>query len=260
MALEALIVSCVAGDCGRWCLVIDMHCHYLPGVDDGPKSLNEALSLLRTAAVNGITEAVLTPHIYPGVYDNRLSTLSPIFESFKCAAAAANIQIKLHLGAEVRLDPALLDLLDRDELPMLGVRDGMRVLLLEFPDGELPIGARQVCSFLLGHGVQPVIAHPERNKGVMRNPAAIVPFVKMGCLLQVTAASIIGRFGGKALRISQELIEQDLVGIVATDAHNLHARPPLLREAYDTVAGLYNPALARRLFHTTPQAILAGRP
>ena len=120
--------------------MIDLHCHYLPGVDDGADTVGAALALAAAAAADGIRHAVLTPHVFPGQWDNTASSLASGFASFRSALNASGIAFDVSLGGEVRLLPESLELAERDELPTLGHWDGGRVLLLEFPDAQIPVG------------------------------------------------------------------------------------------------------------------------
>jgi protein-tyrosine phosphatase len=239
--------------------MIDLHCHFLPGVDDGARTIEDALALAVASVANGITHAVLTPHIHPGHFDNRLATLLPVFESYRASLRQAGIDLHVMLGGEVRLHPDALDLLVADDLPVVGAIGEDRVVLLEFPDGQIPAGAEVACRYFADRGVRWLIAHPERNKEVMRDPMRIKPFVDNGCLLQLTAASVIGRFGPHALQASHQLLAKGLVAVVATDSHNLLHRPPMLHEAREAIARLYGSGLAHRLTEETPAAIIASR-
>lgn len=238
--------------------MIDLHCHLLPGVDDGARTLDEALALAAASAANGITTAVMTPHVYPSVFDNDMTSLVPVFERFQAAVTAAGIPLKIRLGGEVHLHPDVFDLLARDQLPVLGFLDHQRVVLLEFPDGHIPAGAAEGCRFFADKGIRLLLAHPERNKEVMRDPMRIKPFVDAGCMLQITAASVIGRFGSQALKTAHQLLAKGMVSVIATDAHNLAHRPPLLREARDAIAQLYGIGLAHRLTLENPERIIAA--
>jgi len=239
--------------------VIDLHCHHLPGIDDGAPDMETALALLEASAADGITEAVLTPHVYPGRWDNTLSSLRPVFAAFKQAAEAAAIPVTLHLGGEVHLLPEALHLCDEGDLPLIGLWQDLRVVLLEFPDGQIPVGALKAVAYLRQRGIVPMIAHPERNKDVMRDPLRLKPFVDAGCLIQVTAASIAGRFGRRALQTSIALLERDWITAVATDAHNLKHRPPMLSDARDALVRLAGEIKAADLTEINPGIIVAGR-
>lgn len=239
--------------------MIDLHCHFLPGVDDGSRSLEDALALASASVANGIRIAVLTPHVYPTVFNNALSSLLPVFAKFRAALKQADIPLTVYLGGEIHLHPDVFDLLAGDNLPILGNLDAYRIVLLEFPDGHIPAGAMAACQYFADNGVRLLLAHPERNKEVMRDPMRIKPFVDAGCMLQVTAGSIIGRFGPQALKAAHHLLAQGLVSVVATDSHNLAHRPPLLREARDAITQLYGAGLAHRLTEENPGRIVALR-
>ena len=239
--------------------MIDLHCHFLPSVDDGARTPEDALALAAASVANGITHAVLTPHVHPGYFDNRLSTLTTVFDTYRAALADAGIDLKVFLGGEVRLHPDALDLLAADELPVIGSLGEDRIVLIEFPDGHIPAGAEVACRYFAKQGVRWLIAHPERNKEVMRSPMRIKPFVDSGCLLQLTAASVIGRFGPQALQASHQLLVKGLVSVIATDSHNLRHRPPMLNEAREAIARLYGSGLAHRLTEENPGKIIAER-
>jgi protein-tyrosine phosphatase len=239
--------------------MIDLHCHYLPGVDDGAPDLAAGLALARAAVDNGILIAVLTPHVLAGRWDNRRSTLEPAFEAFRRSVDEAGIPLELHLGAEVHLMPASLGLLEADELPSLGRWHGERVILLELPDGGVPVGAMKAVEILRRHGAVPMLAHPERNRSIMRDTTRLEPFVEAGCLVQLTAASVCGWFGAPAKRAAQEILDAGWATAVASDAHNLRHRPPVLAEARHALAMHYGEDAARELTELNPLLIVAGR-
>jgi protein-tyrosine phosphatase len=243
--------------------MIDLHCHYLPAVDDGAQSIDEAVALARAAVANGIRHAVLTPHVHPGRYENTFSSLMPRFEAFRALLAAAEVALDVRLGGEVRLLPESLALLAENELPYVGDWDGDKVVLLEFPPGQIPAGSLNAVAYLRARGVLPMIAHPERNKEVMRSWRRIAPFVKEGCLLQVTAASVCGMFGEAVRVTSEQLLAAGWVSVVATDAHNLEHRPPMLAEARRVIEQRYGAPAAALLTEGNPGRIVglvAGLP
>ncbi len=174
-------------------------------------------------------------------------------------AAFDTSRLASHLGAEVRIHPDVFDLLAIDELPVLGGLGKDRVVLLEFPDGQIPPGAETACRLFADRGIRWLIAHPERNKDVMRDPLRLKPFLDAGCLTQVTAASVVGRFGPQAAACAHYLLANNMVSVVATDSHNLQFRPPMLREARDALAQHYGSGVAYRLTEELPGEIVAGR-
>jgi len=236
--------------------MIDLHCHLLPGVDDGSETLEESLSLAEAAVADGIRVSVITPHVHPGRYDNDRSSLQSVFDRFQAALKDTNIPLEIRLGSETRLSIESLELLLSDDVPFLGEIDGYRILLLELPHNMIPVGSQQFVAKLLSQKIRPLIAHPERNKAVMANPDSMLPFVEAGCLLQVTAGSLVGRFGSTARKTAVRLLENEWVELIATDAHNHKDRPPILSEGRDALVALCGEKLAQEMVWDRPARIL----
>jgi protein-tyrosine phosphatase len=236
--------------------VIDLHCHYLPGIDDGAQTLEESLDLARAAVNAGIEVAVLTPHVHPGRYDNNAASITKLCTAFKQVLAHRAIPLDVRAGGEVRISEDILPMVETGAIPFLGELGGYRIMLLEFPHSHLTLGAEKLIAWLLSHGIRPLIAHPERNKEVMRQPDKLRPFIEMGCLLQLTGASIIGRFGKPAQACAAQLIERNWVAAVATDAHNLTHRPPNLDEAYRALTEIGGESFALELTRGMPGRII----
>ncbi|NNC55618.1 MAG: capsular biosynthesis protein [Pseudomonadales bacterium] len=239
--------------------MIDIHCHFLPGIDDGAKTMDEALGLARAAVSNGIECAIMTPHIHPNRYDNVKATIAVATEAFRSALKQANIPLQVGYAAEVRLAPEILQLLESSQVPFLGEVEGYKLMLLEFPHSHIPLGADKLVERLLAQNIRPIIAHPERNKDVMRDLDKIAPFVEMGCLLQLTAASIVSRFGDNAHKRALQLLESDAELVIATDSHNLKARPPILREAMEAATEIVGYNAAHNMVNRLPLAIVASQ-
>ncbi|MDB6063787.1 MAG: capsular biosynthesis protein [Verrucomicrobiaceae bacterium] len=238
--------------------MVDLHCHYLPAVDDGAANLNEGLDLIRAAHDNGISRILLTPHIHVGRYDNTNSSLQTRFETFRRAITAANIPVEIALAAEVRCSDDLFGLIEQEEVPFLLDAKGNKTLLLEMPHSHVPPGVDQLVRWLLKRNIRPMLAHPERNKEFMKYPHRLADLCSAGCLTQITAAAVIGRFGEKSQHAAHALLNDDLVSVIATDAHNLQHRPPLLREAANWVAQNFGEERAWRLVGATPAALSTG--
>ena len=239
--------------------MIDLHCHLLPAVDDGAQTLADALDLVRASVGAGITGAVVTPHVYPGVWDNGQANLMLALRALQNGIRVNGLPFHVVLGAEIRLHPDSLARLAARRLPLIGLHEGAEVALIELPDGSIPAGALEACKGLVAVGIRPLIAHPERNKSVIREPSRIDPFVDAGCLLQLTAASVIGQFGEAAFECAHELLRRGVVTVVATDTHNLKARPPRLREAREVLTRMYGQGLAHRLTEEVPNQIVSAR-
>ncbi|MFQ3200694.1 MAG: protein-tyrosine phosphatase [Zhongshania sp.] len=235
--------------------MIDIHCHILPGIDDGAQTLKNALELAKAAVENGITHAVCTPHIHFGRYDNTAHTITLACENLKRTLNDHNINLVISSAAEVRFDVEIISAIERGDIPFLGDWYGERVLLLEFPHGAFPLGVAKLTRWLLDHGIRPMIAHPERNKSFLERPEQLAPLLEQGCLLQVTAASLTGNFGPKAEKMALSLISDGLATVVATDSHHTKRRPPLLRQAYDIVCKHEGYATAQALMVSNPWEI-----
>lgn len=238
--------------------MIDLHCHYLPGIDDGAQTLEESLELARAAVEAGITASVMTPHVHPGRYENTGSSIRKLCAAFQQVLTHKHIPLQIYVGGEVRISSEIMEMVENDEIPYLGELDGYRIVLLEFPHSHIVFGADKLVSWLLARRIRPLIAHPERNKDVMRSLDKIRPFVEMGALLQLTGASIIGQFGKPALQCARQIIEKDWATVVATDAHNLSHRPPNLDLAYQALVEIGGETYARNLTQDTPSRIIAG--
>jgi protein-tyrosine phosphatase len=236
--------------------MIDLHCHFLPGIDDGPETLAESLDLARAAVADGITHSVLTSHVHPGRYPNERRNLLTAIESFAAEVAKANIPLNLRLGGEARLCPELVDMLAENQVPFLGEVDGFRIVLLEFPHQLIPVGSLRFVQSLFRLKIRPLIAHPERNKAIMANPDKVNEFAEAGCWLQLTAGSLVGRFGPQAQQAAFRILDKDWNCVVATDAHNLANRPPLLSEGRAALQQRYGDAVAHSMVFEKPARIL----
>jgi len=236
--------------------MIDLHCHFLPGIDDGAENAEQALALCRAAVADGIVHAVMTPHIHAGVFENRKSVIEKHVAEFRALLRRSGIPLSISAGAEVRIGSELIELLEENEVPFLGTIGPDKVLLLELPHGNVPVGADRLVGWLRSRGIRPLIAHPERNKDVMRSLDKIYPFVAAGCLLQVTAGSLTGRFGAQAQQRAREMLEKDWVFAVATDAHNLEHRPPELAAGRAAVERFADAEMARTLTRVNPARLL----
>jgi protein-tyrosine phosphatase len=238
--------------------MIDLHCHLLPGIDDGPETLAEALEMARIAVANGIEEACVTPHMHPGRWDNDLAKIAAAVDSYRAALAEARIPLMLGFAAEVRLEYDVLPLIEAGRVPFLGTLDGYQVMLLEFPHSHVPVGADKFVTWLLARSIRPLIAHPERNKDLMRDPARIEPFVQVGCLLQLTADSVAGGFGELSALRAREFLERGWVSVLASDAHDTVSRPPRIAPGRNAAAQIVGEEEAMRMAHGTPLRIVRG--
>lgn len=236
--------------------MIDLHCHLLPAIDDGAQTMEEALELARIAVTDGITHSVMTPHVHPGRYENRLANIEAACETFREALREAAIPLKISAGGEVRISAEIIDMLEQGSLPLMHSEKGEKTLLLEFPHDRIIPGTENLIVFLLEQGITPMVAHPERNKDVMRNPKAINPFVEAGCLLQLTAASVAGDFGRPPKKCAEQLLKVHAESILlATDAHNSQYRPPKLEPGRKAAEKLVGESTSWEMVTTRPAKI-----
>ena len=240
--------------------MIDLHCHLLPGIDDGPEDLATALRLARHAAAAGIHTAVVTPHMHSGRYENRAADIRAAAQVFQRALDAEGIALEIASAAEVRLDHEILSWVGAGHIPYLGHWQGERVMLLEFPHSHVPVGADKLVAWLLQQGIRPMIAHPERNKDIMRSIDKLLPFIRLGCLLQVTAGSVAGSFGQFARARAADLLERGWVTVLASDAHNIETRPPELEPGRLAAALIVGEQESWNLVRHRPAAIIGRTP
>lgn len=211
-------------------VMVDLHCHLLPGIDDGSKSMEDSLRLAREATTNGVTHALLTPHHMNGHYVNHKLDVIRRTREFQEQLKRYDIPLKVFPGQEVRINGNLLKALDQDDI--LFADTGNRYLMLEFPDDDVPHYTNQMVFDLQQRGIVPVIVHPERNTKIMAHPDLIYQMLDKGCLSQITASSYVGTFGKKVENFSRQLIEAGQGYVFASDAHNLPGRKYEMRQAF----------------------------
>jgi protein-tyrosine phosphatase len=232
--------------------MIDIHHHLLFGLDDGARDVEMSLAMVEMAANNGITHIVCTPHANaryvfdPEVNRQRLDELQ----------RQINGKVTLGLGCDFHLSYDNID--DALKNRVKYTINGKQYLLVEFDDLTIPTTLNDAFYELMVAGLQPIITHPERNLTIQRHPERMKVWLREGCLVQVTAASLTGRFGRTAQSLAAQFLEKDWVHFLATDAHNLESRPPKLREGYDAVAKLFGTATAKRLCVDNPRAAFFG--
>ena len=210
--------------------MIDFHNHILPNVDDGSKSMEMSLNMLRTAAEQGITDVVNTVHFqHPKVDEKDISTKSvlPVMKNLQKELDNSGVDIKLHLGAEVFFLPNLLQITDN---PLVTFGDG-KYMLIEFLTHQLPSTQRKMLFDLKMSGVTPIIAHPERYKPVQDDLEMVRRWVRAGCLIQLDAGSITGSLGRSANHTAMEIVKGNLCQLVGSDAHDDNRRNFCLKEA-----------------------------
>lgn len=236
--------------------MIDIHTHVIPGVDDGPQSWGEAIEMCRMAWEDGTKVMVATPHAYNGLYGQEGQDISEEIVVLKHKLKACGIGLEILRGAEIHSRPDLPEILER--MPTLTLNSSGNYFLLEFPHTFIPPNVEQLIFQLTLKGFIPIIAHPERNMQVQRDVSLIEALIEKGALCQVTAMSISGHFGQRASKCVEELLQSEFVHLVASDAHSVENRPPVLSEAYRVVEKKMGNKKAKELFELNPGKIVRG--
>jgi len=231
--------------------VIDLHCHVLPGIDDGPATMAGSLALARAAVGAGVRTLVATPHV-SSRYHNEAEQIAALVAEFDQSLVEDDVALELRAGAEVAMTQ--LAEIEPSELERLHLGGG-GWLLLEPPFTPVASAIEEIVYDLQRRGHRILIAHPERCPAFQRDPSRLVSLVRAGALTSVTAGSLVGRFGTVPRRFARQLVHEELVHNVASDAHDLRARAPGIAVELEQ-AGLT--PLADWLTQDVPAAILGG--
>jgi protein-tyrosine phosphatase len=233
--------------------VIDLHCHVLPGIDDGPKAIAGSLALARAAADAGVRTLVATPHV-SWHYQNDAAAIGGLVDELGARLATDGVELELRAGAEV----AMTRIAEIDDAELARLRlGGGEWLLLEPPFSPIVTGLESIAREVRQRGNRVLLAHPERCPAFHRDPRMLGSLVRSGVLTSITAGSLVGRFGGTVRRFALRLVQEELVHNVASDAHDLTDRAPGIRDELEQ-AGLA--ALEDWLAEAVPAAILNGGP
>ncbi len=236
--------------------MIDLHCHLLPGIDDGPVTLSEALALARMAAGQGITTIACTPHILPGVYDNEGPAIRAATDRMQAALDEAGIPLRLVAGADLHIAPDNVARLRSGAALALA---GSRYVLIELPHTLLPPRMDHALFDILSAGYVPILTHPERTGWIDQDYAFVHRLARSGVVMQITAGAFTGAFGRRARYWAERMLDEGIVDLVASDAHDPVRRPPLLAEAREAIRLRAGADRAQRIFESVPEAILADR-
>lgn len=238
--------------------MIDLHCHILPGIDDGARTLEESVEMCRMAAADGCRAMVATPHQRRGTWWN--SDRESITGLARELQAALGSELRVLVGGEIHVDSELLA--EVEKLPGGGLFTlaGSRYLLIELDNQGRAGEAIHLVHELSVAGWRPVIAHPELIPWVAGDADLVRRLVALGALTQVTAMSVTGEFGRGPMATAHALIDEGLAHFVASDCHGVQRRPPGLRRAYQTIAGRWGADVARRLVSDNPRAVVQNRP
>ncbi|MFC6465180.1 tyrosine-protein phosphatase [Marinilactibacillus sp. GCM10026970] len=217
--------------------MIDLHCHILPGIDDGAKTIDESLQMAKTAVQEGITHIVATPHHMKNDWINVRAKIETLTLEVQRKIDEEKLPLTLFPGQEIRIYNNILTDIVKEEI--LFVDEGKQYILIEFPPSHIPVYTKQLFYELELKGMIPIIVHPERNKEILEHPNKLKELVNKGALAQLTASSYTGELGKNVQRLSKQFIEANLVHFIASDAHNTSDKSFHMKEAYEKLAKDY---------------------
>lgn len=237
---------------------IDLHCHCLPDVDDGPKTMDESLDLCRALVEDGITIVVATPHQL-GRYEgqNNPIEIRQKVHQLNEQLISQHISLRVVPGGDIRIDERIVKLVTEDRI--LTLAETGKYLLLELPT-HVPIDPTPLLQAIRRGGIEAILTHPERYPYLDKNPDHIHQWVREGLLLQITAGSLLGHFGSKAQRLSWRWLDEGVVSLIATDAHNTTNRRPIMSEAISAILQRFGARVASILCLKNPLAVFLGQP
>jgi protein-tyrosine phosphatase len=233
--------------------LIDLHSHILPGVDDGAPDLSMSLAMGRMAVEDGIEVMACTPHFMPGMYDNEAADIRQRVEHLNHVFHEHDINLALVLGSDAHIRADFVSCLRDGRIPTL---HGSRYVLFEPPHNVMPQRMEDLLFNTQVSGFVPILTHPERLKWIEQNYQTVVDLARNGVWMQITAGSLTGRFGKRPQYWAQRMLAEGHVSILATDAHNIKSRPPLLAEARELAEQEVGVDEATHLVVTRPECVL----
>ena len=233
--------------------MVDIHCHILPGIDDGSTSWEMTAEMCRVAVADGITHIVATPHCDDTYAYNRERYTAMLGELHD----AGDGKLTFSLGCDFHF--SYDNIRDALEDPRRYAIGETQYLLMEFSDYGLPPSVMQNVFALRSVGLVPIITHPERNQALQKNPGVVLELIQQGCLVQVTANAVTGAWGKTSEKMVQWLLKRGAVHVIASDAHDPIRRKPVMSEARDVVAASCSPQIAEALVRDNPAAIVENR-
>ena len=232
--------------------MFDIHYHLLFGLDDGPKTMEASLEMAEASIAEGVTHVVCTPHA------NDKYAFQPLLNQERLAILNERLGGRLTLGLGCDFYLSYENIEDAYKNRTKYTINGKQFLLVEFPNLSISPVLAETLFRLTTQGIVPIITHPERNPVLAANPHLLIEWLRSGCLIQITAASLTGRFGKRAEATSHQLLKKNWVHFIASDAHNIDGRPPAMAEAYTYLKAHYGQVTADRLCIHNPRAAFLG--
>lgn len=233
----------------------DMHCHIVPGVDDGAKTIETSLTMIRKGYGEGIRHIICTPHYRKGMFETDRDEVEQNFMKLKRTAETRFEGLRLYLGCEFHVNMEMEEVVGTDPRYRM---NGTSYVLSEFSESASSRRITERCYALVNQGYIPIIAHGERIDALRGNPSLIDDVHQMGGYLQINADSIIGIDGWSVKRFCAKMIRTGRVDFVGSDAHNMKDRPSRLAESFDYVAKKFGDGTAVRLYFDNPLHLMRG--
>lgn len=237
--------------------MIDLHLHILPEVDDGPATIEEALTLAQSLVQDGVRAAIATPHYNDEFVQRSAAEIRWRVAELQRALALYHIPLRLFAGHEALISPALVEDVQCGRVATL---NGSRYLLLELWSSTWLPETEQVIFELRTLGITPIIAHPERSQPIQQDPHRLAVLLQRGALAQLTAGSLTGDWGKTIQKHAEALLKKGFIHCIASDAHGMQKRPPHVRRSVQRAVQLVGAERARHLVETLPQAIIRNEP
>lgn len=233
--------------------LFDIHCHIIPGVDDGPKDMKTAMQLLQMEYEDGVRSIIVTPHFRKGMFETSQETILKHFLLLKKSASEAYPNMNLYLGCEFHANMDMIDTLETKKRPTMA---DSPYVLVEFSEDDSLSYIRERCYMLLCNRYIPVIAHAERYAALYRQYDAIAQLVDMGAQIQIGASSIVGENGFIMKKFCKKLMKMDLLHYVGSDAHNLTDRKPCMGKCAAYMQKMMGRAYTRRIMNRNPACFI----
>jgi protein-tyrosine phosphatase len=237
--------------------MIDTHLHILPGVDDGPETMQESLALAQILTQEGIHAAVATPHYNDEFPQRSAAEIRERVYDVQQELDRHSVPLRLFAGHEALIKPGLVEDIQSGHLATL---NGSRYLLLELWNQSWQPVTERIIFELQAYGITPMLAHTERYRVFQEQPKRLAPLLRQGVLIQITASSLVGMHGRKAQRAAEALLRQELVYCIASDAHALHRRPPAIVQGVHRAVQLIGQVRTQQLIEGRPMTIINDVP
>jgi protein-tyrosine phosphatase len=231
--------------------VIDLHCHILPAIDDGPLYIEESIEMARIAYRDGISKIVATPHVKNMLFSQEV--ILKAVETLNARLSESSIPVQILQGADVS---AMMEVSFLKGYTL----NNTRYILVEFPHTYLPKNAKDILFRMMLGGYQPIITHPERNLSILASPQLLFELLNTGLLIQITADSLAGNFGVDVQECACHLVKKGVVSFMASDAHSSHQRRPVLSEGLKIAEKIIGREKAFNLVKSNPEQVLKGNP